>query len=69
VPLRDYKCLQCNHTEELLIRSDADVPTRCSVCQSEQIEQAITAHGGYQFNSGPSSVTPKGSGSFKRSKE
>ena len=66
MPLRDYACLECHNVEEYLIRSDVDIPTRCSQCGSEKIEQIISAHGGYSGDFGPSSVTPKGSGSFKK---
>lgn len=66
MPLRDYKCIGCGHVVEYLIRSDADVPTRCEACGSEQVEPCVSAHGGYSMDSGPASVTPKGSGSFKK---
>lgn len=66
MPLKDYKCIRCNHVVEYLIRSDADVPTRCEACGSDQVEPQISAPGGYQGDFGPSSVTPKGAGSFKK---
>lgn len=69
MPLRDFKCIDCGHVVEYLIRSDADVPSRCEQCGSEKIEQQVSAHGGYFGNFGPSSVTPRSSGSFKRPKK
>jgi putative FmdB family regulatory protein len=65
MPLRDYHCPDCGITIEYLIRSDADVPTRCPDCSSEKIEQKISAHGGYSMDSGPASVRPRGAGAFK----
>lgn len=66
MPLKDYKCIDCSHVVEYLIRSDADIPTRCEACNSENIEPCISSHGGYNGDFGPSSVTPRGAGSFKK---
>lgn len=68
MPLREYICLDCGDLVELLIRSDADVPTHCKNCASTSIDQVISAPGGYSFDSGPSSVRPRGAGSFRRTK-
>lgn len=64
MPLRDFRCINCGNTVEYLIRSDADIPSRCEACGSEQIEQAITAHGGVQGAFG--TVPKKNAGSYKR---
>lgn len=64
MPLKDYRCIDCGHVVEYLIRSDADVPTRCEACGSEQIEPCVSAHGGIQGNFG--TVPKNNAGSFKK---
>lgn len=68
MPLREYHCLECGHVFENLERTPEDKPTQCAQCGAGQIEQLVSAHGGYSMNSGPSSVRPRGAGSFKRHK-
>jgi hypothetical protein len=70
-PIKDYVCNTCHEVWEEFIRSKEDIPMVCLVCQSVDIKQAPTAAAGYSFasGSGGGSVTPKGSGSFKRGKK
>lgn len=66
MPIKEYECKDCGAKEEHLIRNQEDVPTKCGACGSEKLEAAISTYGGYQMYSGPSSVRPKGAGSFKK---
>lgn len=56
--LRDYKCLDCGHIVESLIRSELDVPTHCPECKGTQMEQQVSNYSRYTGNFGPCS-TPK----------
>jgi putative FmdB family regulatory protein len=66
VPLYEYECLDCGRRQEVIVRSDADVPSHCSECGSSRMDRVISAPGGYSMDSGPSSVRPRGAGSFRR---
>lgn len=68
MPLREYKCLDCGHVQENLERTPADTLTQCVSCGSGKLERIISTYGGYSMDSGPSSVRPRGAGSFKRRK-
>lgn len=66
-PIREIQCGDCSHIfEEILRLGDPKPP--CVQCDSKKTVILPSAHGGYTMNSGPSSVRPKGAGSFKRSK-
>lgn len=66
MPLRDYKCQDCNNVKEYLIRELDDVPLKCEQCGSEKIAPEINTYGGYFGDLGSSSVRPKNAGSFKK---
>ncbi len=53
---------------EYLIRSDADVPTRCESCGSDKVEPQVNSFGGYFGDLGSGSTRPRGAGSFKKTK-
>ncbi len=58
MPLREYLCKDCNKHTESLLRTIEDILVRCPECGSENIEQLITAFGGYRGDMGGGS-TPK----------
>lgn len=64
MPLKDYKCIDCGAVVEYLIRSDADVPTRCETCGSDKIELLVSSHGGISGNFG--TVPKSNMGSYKK---
>jgi hypothetical protein len=65
-PLKDYACRDCGDIHEFLIRSEADIPTKCRSCNSENIFASPTAHGGIKGYFG---TPPKrNQGSYKRGK-
>lgn len=66
MPIRSYQCPECGHAVDNLERSPEEALTACPECESPKIEKVLTAHGGYSMQSGPSSVRPRGAGSFKR---
>ena len=65
-PIYEYKCNECGNVFDELVRKSDDEPSFCKYCASCQIERTVTAHGGYNFDSGSASVRPKGAGSFKK---
>ncbi len=60
MPLKDYKCIDCEHVVEYLIRSDADVPTICPECDSRRVEQQINNTGPHRGDMGPCSTPKRG---------
>lgn len=69
MPIREYICKECGHIMENFERSSEDALTQCVQCDSCKVERLVSAHGGYMLDSGPSSVRPRGAGSFKRPKK
>jgi len=68
MPIYEYFCSTCMHRFDELVRKPEEAPTQCPSCGSECLEKAVSAHGGYSFDSGPASVQPRSAGSFKRTK-
>lgn len=66
MPLKDYACRNCGDIKEHLIRSEADIPTKCASCGSEDIFAPPTMCGGIKGNFG--TVPKRNAGSFKRRK-
>lgn len=66
MPLKDYACRNCGEIKEHLIRCEADIPTKCPDCGSEDIFASPTAHGGIKGNFG--TVRKSNAGSYKRRK-
>jgi len=64
--LRDFRCTKCDKTFEAL--TDDEQAPACPGCKdSEYVVRGISFAAGYQMNgSGGTSVTPRGSGSWKR---
>jgi putative FmdB family regulatory protein len=52
MPLQDYHCIDCEHEQEELIRSEADIPHRCPACDSEKYERTMSAPGMIRGNFG-----------------
>lgn len=68
MPIRTYKCKCCDTVFDNLELGGDDKP-QCNSCSSLDVTRQITAAGGYTFQGGNgASTTPKGSGSFKRTK-
>ena len=65
-PIHEYLCADCGEKKDELIRKAEDEPTQCPSCGSAQYTKQVSAHGGYEMNSGPASVRPRGAGSFRR---
>lgn len=65
VPLREYRCQSCEKNTENLELKAEDKLLSCPSCGSDNLERVISAHGGYDMASGPSSVRPRQAGSFK----
>lgn len=65
MPLREYRCQDCEKQTENLELKDSDKLLSCPNCGSDNLERMISAYGGYDFSSGPASVRPKQAGSFK----
>lgn len=62
--LNDYTCLKCKLAfEALTIKNSKSV--KCTSCGSKKVKKQFPLIGGYTLNSGPSSVRPRQSGSFK----
>jgi putative FmdB family regulatory protein len=66
MPIKEYQCLKCEHVWETILGVDEEAK-ECPECGGEP-ERKVASHGGYFMNSGPSSVRPRGAGSFKRKK-
>lgn len=63
-PLRDFLCMDCNYEfEELVAPYEDDTKIGCPRCEGDRVEKMFPVTGGYQMDSGPSSVRPKGAGS------
>lgn len=43
VPIYDYRCADCGHVAELLVREAGSTPVRCPSCQGERIERLPSA--------------------------
>lgn len=69
MPLYEFMCCDCGHQYEEVCSLGDDYPP-CPHCEGPtKVEKLISVTGGYQMNSGPSSVRPRGAGSRpKRSK-
>jgi len=67
MPIRQYDCADCGKSHDTLIRTIEDYPIKCPHCGSENIAQAVSAHGGVQGSFG--TVPKKNAGSYKRSKK
>jgi putative FmdB family regulatory protein len=65
MPIYVYNCSDCGQSFDELVRKSDDEPSECKHCKSSAIAKGITAPGGYHMDSGPSSVRPRGAGSFK----
>lgn len=68
MPIYSYLCRSCSNTFDELVRKPDDVPAKCPMCESCEIERTVTSHGGYAMDSGPASVRPKGAGAFGKKK-
>ena len=71
-PIRDFQCGSCGHEYEGLQLSGYEVSTEtCPHCESDKVVVLPSRPGGYKFanGSGGASVTPRASGSPKRSKK
>ena len=68
MPIREVQCGECGHIWEEILRAGDNAPN-CPHCESTKTVTLISAHGGYNMNSGPSSVRPKGAGSFRKAKK
>lgn len=66
--IHDYKCEDCGKKFEEIVFS-SDIKAQCPECNSLKVKPLVSAHGGYKFQSGPSSVRPRGAGSFKRGRK
>jgi putative FmdB family regulatory protein len=43
MPIYEYSCGKCGHGMEILIRTDSDIPTKCSKCGSTRVKKAFSA--------------------------
>jgi len=69
VALFDYFCTKCSKYFEVFFmpKEKPAYKQKCSKCGS--LSRRIPGNGGYQMNSGPSSVRPKGAGAFRGKKK
>ncbi len=56
MPLYDYRCLQCNHTFEVLHARDSDGPSECPSCHAKTPEKLLSA-GNFHLKGGGWYVT------------
>lgn len=66
-PLYEFKCEKCDKVETHLVKI-GDPNPKCDACGNDT-DKLVSGHGGYKMYSGPSSVRPKGAGSFKGTKK
>jgi putative FmdB family regulatory protein len=66
-PLYEFKCAKCDSVVTCLQKL-TDPNPKCETC-GEDTEKQVSTYGGYHMYSGPSSVRPKGAGSFKKAKK
>ncbi len=67
MPLHDYRCDKCKKTFEVFFLPTEVVKKHelCPKCGSKS-NKIPSGHGGYRFESGPSSIRPRSAGSFKK---
>lgn len=53
MPIRDYKCKDCEYEWEELRRDQTD-PERCPQCDHETVERKVSTHRGFSFADGSS---------------
>jgi putative FmdB family regulatory protein len=62
-PIYEFKCEKCDNLFSSVQKMEDPAPV-CDNCGAPTYKQ-VSAYGGYHMNSGPSSIRPKGAGSFK----
>lgn len=67
MPLKQFKCIDCEHEYEDLIM--AEYKSQCPECQSLKVKQIPSSFGGYKITGNNSASTrPKGAGSRTKGK-
>lgn len=61
MPLYEMDCLECEHKDTYLVKSQAEVVhERCKQCGSDQLQMCLSTFGTYSIKGNNSaSVTPK----------
>jgi putative FmdB family regulatory protein len=59
MPIHEYRCEECDHVFETLVRSDADVP-RCPTCRTIKLTKLFSVPAAAQTNGVGSSLPIRG---------